>query len=82
MIVPCIVCRKKLTDIESGSPNHADDANEFRTYGQYGSTVFDPGDGTSLAVNICDECLVKAGHEGAVLTAAPKSRDFTAWKPR
>lgn len=29
----------------------------FRIYGHYGSTVFDPMDGSSLEIVICDECL-------------------------
>lgn len=79
-VLPCIVCQKALTAIGSPSPNHANDANEFRAHGQYGSTVFDPVDGTYLAVNICDECIVQAGHAGQVLTG-DRDRNLKPWKP-
>ncbi len=35
------------------------DGLHFRTYGHYGSTIFDPMDGTYLDVAICDECIMK-----------------------
>lgn len=70
--VPCIVCKKKLGPVGSEAGNHANDANSFRTSGQYGSTVFDPLDGTYLEVNICDECLTAAGEAGQVLIGFPQ----------
>lgn len=79
--LPCIVCGKELESVGSGSPNHANNANEFHTRGQYGSTVFDPLDGSYLAVNICDACIVKAGDMGRVLTGAElKTRSLTPWR--
>lgn len=65
--VPCIVCHTELSDIGSGSSNHASGGNAFRTMGQYGSTVFDPMDGSYLEVNICDKCIVSAAKNGEVL---------------
>lgn len=82
-ILPCIVCGKELETVGSGSPNHADNANEFHTHGQYGSTVFDPMDGSYLAVNICDKCLVKARDLGRVLAgaSAPRgTRSLALWQ--
>lgn len=79
MVLPCIVCGSILKEIGSGSSNHADDANEFRTFGQYGSTVFDPLNGSYLAVNICDRCLTDAGRQGRVLTALYSTRDLIQW---
>lgn len=35
----------------------------FQSYGHYGSTVFDPMDGSSLDIAICDECLKKHKHK-------------------
>ena len=58
-VLPCIVCDKPLKPIETDIMNIPDDSNVFRTYGQYGSTVFDPMDGTFLEINICDECVKK-----------------------
>lgn len=80
-VLPCIVCGKKLEPMDSGSPNHAADANEFRAHGQYGSTVFDPLDGSYLAVNICDPCVVDAGVKGRVLTAPNGGQPLTKWSP-
>ena len=33
---------------------------EFVTYGHYGSGVFDPMDGTTLHIVVCDSCLKSA----------------------
>jgi hypothetical protein len=66
-VLPCIVCKKELEALDSGSPNHATDANSFQSMGQYGSTVFDPMDGTFLEVNICDACLVDAAKHNRVM---------------
>lgn len=78
-VLPCVVCRKSLDDVGSGSSNHANHANEFHARGQYGSRVFDPMDGTYLAVNICDDCIVQASHAGHVLTCDGKT--ITPWTP-
>lgn len=79
-VLPCIVCQRALSDIGSGSDNHANDANEFRAHGQYGSRVFDPVDGTYLAVNICDDCITQAGRAGQVLEG-DRERKMKPWTP-
>jgi hypothetical protein len=79
-VVPCIVCGNKLKPMDSGSPNHADDANEFSTHGQYGSTVFDPVNGDRLAVNICDKCLAAGQELGRVLFGRHGSTGLDLWK--
>jgi hypothetical protein len=38
---------------------HPNDGVVFHARGNYGSTVFDPLDGTYLEVLICDDCLVE-----------------------
>ena len=78
--LPCIVCKKGLESFDSGSINHAIDANSFQTRGQYGSAVFDPIDGTFLEVNICDSCLVEAAKQGRVMHGANRT-DLKPWKP-
>lgn len=70
----CIVCNKELEPafpppIEHNQPYGG---TSFTSRGHYGSTVWDPMDGTYLEINICDECLVKAGDEGKVLYVVPK----------
>jgi hypothetical protein len=62
----CIVCRKDLANVP-GEENQPAGGVEFTSRGHYGSTAFDPMDGTFLAVNICDDCLTKAAAEKVVL---------------
>lgn len=64
--LPCIVCGKTLYEVFNESSNQAQDGLAFKSYGQYGSTVFDPCNGEYLEINICDECITKAGEEGRV----------------
>lgn len=65
----CIVCEKEL---ESALPEKIQDVNQpyagttFFAYGQYGSTIFDPMDGSSLEINICDDCLDKKAKRGMI----------------
>jgi hypothetical protein len=59
----CIVCNKQPEDIGTGfheewEPAQPYGATMFSSYGQYGSTVFDPQDGSQIRINVCDECLV------------------------
>jgi len=79
IILPCLACGKELKDVGFGSPNHASGANEFCTHGQYGSTVFDPLNGSRLAINICDQCLIKAAENGLVATGNYGSKSLKKW---
>lgn len=64
--LPCIVCKCALPNIP-GTHNQPSGGTEFMTEGHYGSTVFDPMDGSILAINICDQCLTAALSSGLVL---------------
>lgn len=69
----CIVCKKPLDDvIEMDNGNQPNDGLAFQSPGHYGTTVFDPMDGTFLEINVCDPCLVQAGKDGNVLMGFPK----------
>ena len=59
--VPCFVCGKELENFQwdSAVEVHPSGGLAFRTYGHYGSVVFDPMDGTSLDIAICDLCVMK-----------------------
>jgi len=63
--IQCFCCDKELDNMEYESRNgkyvyiHPMDGLHFQTYGHYGSTVFDPMDGSSLDIAICDECVIK-----------------------
>jgi hypothetical protein len=65
--------------------NHPDDGCAAIVYGNYGSTVFDPLNGSYLELNICDGCLVGAALKGRVLYHAgrvrPHLRNPTPWQP-
>ena len=64
--IHCIVCSKELDNLEYDNSRgdkvevHPMDGLRFRTYGHYGSTIFDPmGPGEYLDVAICDLCIKK-----------------------
>ena len=63
--IHCMVCAKELDNLEYEMRDgkrvevHPMGGLHFRTYGHYGSTVFDPMDGSYLDVAICDECVTK-----------------------
>jgi hypothetical protein len=62
--IPCIRCDKPLdnsTYMHGGIAVevHPSSGLHFRTYGHYGSTIFDPmGTNETLDVAICDECIM------------------------
>lgn len=57
----CFSCDRELEQFEwSDSDPHPSDGLHFRTYGHYGSTVFDPMDGSKfLDIVICDLCILE-----------------------
>lgn len=70
--LPCIVCGRALKNVWQDADNQPSDAVAFTSPGHYGSTVFDPMDGSFLEFNICDFCLVRAGEQGRVYAARTK----------
>lgn len=52
----CFVCGTKMKNI-SPKGFQPTGGTSFATYGHYGSTLFDPVDGTFLEIAICDPCL-------------------------
>lgn len=80
MIAPCIVCGAALDGagqhIFGSDPefNQPEEGTGFVTHGHDGSTVFDPDNGNTLSISVCDDCLTTAGERGRVLLG----RD---WKP-
>lgn len=85
--LPCIICDKPLRNIATNGENQPSGGTEFTTHGHYGSTVFDPMDGSILVLNICDDCLRKhagrVGHYGMGMKedAAFEYRSMGPWKP-
>jgi len=73
MKLNCIVCEVDVENWDEAYPEgnaqvHPIGGTQFRTYGHYGSTVFDPMDASYLDIAICDDCLkarMKHTHKGA-----------------
>jgi len=58
----CIVCNTEVENWNIAYPEdspqvHPINGTAFKTYGHYGSTVFDPMDGSYLDIVVCDSCL-------------------------
>lgn len=67
MKLSCIICDVSLRNWdEAYEPHnvqvHPIGGTAFRTYGHYGSSVFDPMDATFLEIAICDDCLTQRMH--------------------
>jgi len=54
--VHCICCEDALDVIDYLHPKCG---TYFVTYGNYGSTVFDPIDGSTMTIFVCNTCLEK-----------------------
>lgn len=79
----CIVCKTELDNLDDNG-NQPSGGTEFTTHGHYGSSVTDFMDGTMLALNICDPCVVKARQEGIMLIVDPRKPapkpDYRVWR--
>lgn len=66
--LPCFRCGKEMRRVTDGGhelqPEHG---LHFDTTGAYGTTAFDPMDGSSLNIIVCDECIVAGAREGRVM---------------
>ena len=68
----CIICNCEVDNLDEAYPEkepqvHPLGGTVFRTYGHYGSGVFDPMDSSYLEVVFCDNCLeerLENAHEG------------------
>jgi len=69
LVLPCISCgyQPKHVFNEETESNQPHEATCFMTQGHYGSTFFDPMDGSYLEINVCDECLKDLAAHGRVL---------------
>ena len=61
----CVCCNKELEDALDHKDSPTLDGIYFRSYGNFGSTVFDGGEftGEYLELYLCDECLVGRSHK-------------------
>lgn len=67
MTLSCIRCDKQLDPALTEDYNQPYAGTTFTTKGHYGSTFFDPMDGSSLEINICDACLEAAEAKGQII---------------
>lgn len=67
MAMPCIICDKQLQNVDRDEINQPHEGTTFDTNGHYGSTHFDPMDGSHLELNICDECLGRLTKQQKIL---------------
>jgi hypothetical protein len=68
--LPCLVCGKRLVNVWQDADNQPNDGVTWISHGNYGSTVYDPvGTEEFIEMNLCDECLVRAGEQGRIYTA-------------
>lgn len=72
--LPCIACGKALENEFDDAANQPREGTAFESHGHYGSTAFDPMDGTYIEINVCDPCLVAARDKGAVLHGMDRKR--------
>lgn len=66
--LPCIVCLGRIERVIDDYELQPHDAIMCSSTGNYGSTVFDPigEEKQQLRFNVCDNCLILAGDNGAV----------------
>lgn len=65
----CLVCDRPLDNLfpNEGYWNQPNGGLSFISQGQYGSTAFDPMDGTFLEINVCDACIKTKASEHQVI---------------
>jgi hypothetical protein len=61
-VIHCICCEEEMVNMDEMYPEgkaqvHPENGTVFHAYGNYGSTVFDPMDGSFAEICICNECL-------------------------
>lgn len=78
----CFKCERPLINV-SEKYNQPMSGLEFITYGHYGSSFFDPMDGSQISINICDDCL-NANKEKIIRVIRrnhPADVDYIEYKP-
>lgn len=86
MLLPCLICGKKLDPAISNDKenNQPADGTAFASYGHYGSTVWDPQMGTRvrLEITICDLCLIASKERTQVAVQTVKYiQEYREWNP-
>ena len=76
MIKKCFKCNVTLeSSISSDEDQELDEPTlnsiAFISHGNYGSTIFDPMDGSYLEIYVCDQCLVNFKNKVYHITRNP-----------
>lgn len=87
--LPCIVCDRQIESMDDSYINSPYAATAFESHGHYGSTIFDPMNGSFLELNVCDPCLRRLAGEGKILLGQDRKRVvagdgmpmFVGWLP-
>jgi len=85
--LPCVVCDREIENMDDSYINSPYAATAFETQGHYGSTIFDPMNGTYLELNICDPCIRRLAGERKILLGQARKRVlsdnnlFVGWLP-
>jgi hypothetical protein len=79
----CVACDYAIpNEPHTTGVNQPDGGLSFTSYGHWPSSLFDPMDGSYLEVNVCDQCLLRAGSKGQVLlhlgASSPKPKKWKA----
>jgi hypothetical protein len=72
--LPCIVCNAAVENIDDSFANSPHAATTFETHGHYGSTIFDPMNGSFLVLNVCDKCIERLATEDKILLGQDRKR--------
>lgn len=64
--IPCALCGSELENVQS-PVNQPYGALALRSEGHYGTTSFDPMDGSYLELNVCDECVKRLRDESKII---------------
>jgi hypothetical protein len=74
--VPCIACATVLEPVfpadvatSNNIPNQVYGGLIFSSYGNYGSFLYDPMDGSRLEIILCDDCISTAARRKEVVLA-------------
>lgn len=80
MKLSCIKCDKELESVFGNI--QPIDGLAFASQGHYGTTFFDPMDGSHIEICVCDECLNAADKAGNVHRSPHRiaEPDWNAWK--
>ena len=85
MVLPCILCHRELENVFKDDildTNQPYKGTSFISRGHYGSTVFDPLDGSFIEINFCDECLIaEAALQNVLVYKRKRKNPEETWDP-